>query len=176
MYTRVYCIWTVKTISTTLEMSLNPVLFSGRPVWTSIHTHIQHVSLQYPGLDTRSDQRLIGEPLQQTHCECFIPRLWWLPWYSSWEVPGVFVQICYWSFLTCCPPSLLLVFVETAILMGWLISCNGHQNSWVRLLFGFPSCRCSSVLLCVCSLESFTCNLRAVLTQGLTSGMKPRNL
>lgn len=32
VYTRVYCIWTVKTISTTLEMSLNPVLFSGRPV------------------------------------------------------------------------------------------------------------------------------------------------
>lgn len=176
VYTGVYSVRTIKTISTTLKMLLNPVPFSDRPVWTSIHTHRQHVSLPYPGLDTQSDQRLIGEPLQQTRCGCCIPGLWLLPWYSSWEVPAVFVQVCYWSFLTCCPPSVLLVFVEIGVLMGWLIFCDGHQNRWVRLVFGFTCRHCSSVLLCVCSLESFTCNLTAVLTQRLTFGIKPRNL
>lgn len=54
VYTRIYLVWTVKTILIIFEMLLNPVHLSGGSVWTSIHTHIQRWSLQYLGLDTPS--------------------------------------------------------------------------------------------------------------------------
>lgn len=76
VYTRVYCVWVIKPISITCEMLLNPALLSGRSVWTSIHTHIESGSLQYPDLDTQStsswsqslsSRLLVG--ISHPHCE-----------------------------------------------------------------------------------------------------------